>query len=400
MQISKIIVFLCLHSSEMEFWRHGDIESIRKVVDPAHHNVVNLMQETRLKMKASERLPYLNTSYIIDTRSAITINDFFKALKVKSLNSSHLIVNDELVIDAKAFLQMTKIQKGTLIQETKKLKTIAIENFGKNSLSDEAKLICSEYRLTFEKQRMAGILRILTVFQVQSEGALTFGQIQFGGLEPNDKDRIICVLKESGKKAYNAEYSRVIRKMADRFQVDKVLDFVAVAEYTARRINNKIKSLRSKDPNPADKPQEMEHSDNFEKAVDIFFTNNSGFQEMIYNEFQDLCTECAEHYSKHEFRFKTLMVAANHYDKHVHSLGKKLKLKEPAPRERYMSPDIYFVFARVICSIPEKNPKWTQDGSSVCRQIWHDGIIAVRYDNPYEGTSVIATLHVKKKTFN
>lgn len=369
----------------MEVWPYGDIELIRKKVDPQYHDVVDLMQRARIEMKALQQFPNPNTKSIIDMRAAQNINAFFKALKVKGQNSSHLIVNDELVIDAKAFLQMTQKDRDTLIEETRKFKTI--EDSDTIKLSGDASLVCNKYRLMFEKQRRDRILRILTAFQVRSREELTFGKIQFEKLEQYDVDRVIAVFRESGKN-YNEKYSEVIRKMADRFQVDNVPDFVAVAEYAARRMSEEIKSIQQKNPNPPGKPQGMKVVEYYlERVAEKFFINKNGFLDNIYDVFEKLRADCAKYYPENGLRFETLMAAANHYDKHFRKLQKILN--EP------VTPEKYFEIATELCSNPEGSPKWTQDGSFVFWQIRRpDGTFAVRHDNPYKGTSVISTLHV------
>lgn len=372
----------------MEGWPYGFIEFIRKKVSPEYHNVVDLMQRARLEMKAFERGHCPNTKSITDLRETQSLNYFFQALTRIDLDSTHLSVNFELVIDVKALIQMTQQDRDTLIKEAATLNTV--EDLDTIELSKDASLVCRKYRLMFDKLRKAGVQRIMRAFRVDSSEGLTFGKIQFVELEPNDVDRVIKVFKESGNK-YDGRYCQVIRMTAERFQVDKVLDFVAVAEYAVRRINNRIKSLKEENRNPA-RPQGVKVIDYFrERVLEEFVINGGEFLDSIYDEFQNLQAECDKHYRNHEVRFETLMAATNHYDKHSYEF-RRFNNNEP------VASDEYFEIAWQLCFNPEENPTWTQDGSSVSWQIHrHDGAFATRYDNPYKGTAIIATLHVRKK---
>lgn len=370
----------------MEVWPYGDIKRIRKKVSPEYHKVVDLMQRARIEMKALQRSDHPNTNSIVDLSVIQDINAFFEVLKVRDPNSSQLIVNDELVIDAKAFLQMTQKDRGTLIEETKKLETIP--ELDTIKLSEETLRICQEYCLNFEKQRKVGSKRIETAFPSIPIKELAFGQIHFETLEPNDVDRVIKFFKDPPIK-YNENNCEVIRKMADRFNTENVTDFLAVANYTVRRI---YKEINLKRPSTNDKPKDVRDKDYFfETVAKKVILNENSLQDDICSGFHKQIEKCQKHYRKHKLRFKTLMAAADHYDKHSHEFFKFNNNEE-------VTPEKYFDIAREVCSNLDKNPKWMQDCSSVCWQIQRDdGTIAVRYDNPYKGTAVIATLHVKKK---
>ena len=58
----------------------------------------------------------------------------------------------------------------------------------------------------------------------------------------------------------------------------------------------------------------------------------------------------------------------------------------------------YFEIAREMTSGSVENPKWTQDGSSLCCEFRPEkyGAEAIRYDNLVDGESVIAALLAKE----
>ena len=96
-----------------------------------------------------------NKEFIRDLKKIENVNNFFKNFKLTRGNQ--LNVNNELVLDGKAFLQMTEDERGIIMEQTNKLRNgkINIQEFNKN-----VEGIRKDYRITFERERQLALERL------------------------------------------------------------------------------------------------------------------------------------------------------------------------------------------------------------------------------------------------
>lgn len=348
----------------------------RAAFDAIHRGHQEMVEPGRV------RVMHGNREFIRQLNKIDNKRDFFKALKVVGLGGNQLNVNQEFVVDPKAFLQMSEKQRLDILKHTNDLQngSITEAQFYKNVGS-----ISKEYRFRFERQRKQALEKIKEGFKVNSVEDIRIGERAiFHGSEPRDMDRLNQVLTEAGKN-YDRDHLEVARAMADKYGCKDVTDFAAVAEYAIRKTNEEATRLKGQTSKPKQLQGVKDVDYFFNKAAEKFLKNVEGFQDKVLQEFRSLGNRCGEANSAGNPRFKTVETATNHYDKHSFF---------PRIDDNNLPPERYFEIAREMCEGPMKNPKWTQDGNSLFCKFENAkyGAVAIRYDNLNFGTSVIATL--------
>jgi Domain of unknown function (DUF4781) len=318
-----------------------------------------------------------NREFIRDLKQIKNVNDFFKAFQLTPGNQ--LNVNNELVLDGKAFLQMKEKERGFILEQTKKLREgkINIQEFNRN-----VEGIRKDYRITFERGRQLALERLNETFGGNVKEFEVNGKKIFENIKPHEIDRMSDVMRNAGKN-YDTDRIKVAKVMAEKMGCKNVTEYAAATEYALRQIDNKATELKN-NPNIV-KPKNMKDKVFFFQEAANEVLNNKAVQDGMIAEFRKLQVRC-DAANQGPIRFGNSMAAANHYDKHPH-----FPQIDPC---NPVSPERYFAIATEMCSEPMNNPVWTQDGQSLmCKYVSEKyGALAVRFDNLPNGTSVIATL--------
>lgn len=347
--------------------------------------VFDQMRQAKQEMVEPGKLREMhgNKDFILELKVIENKQEFFSHFQL--VQNQQVSVNGELVIHPKAFLQMTLEERTIILKNSNDLSNgkITIEQFNKNVSG-----IRKEYRIHFETERINAVNKMENVFKntlnVDSMTDVKVGgKNVFENMQPHEIDRMNQVFTQAGKN-YDPTRIQVGMEMANQSGCTSVTEVAAAVEYYNRQLDNKVSALRKQNPNPS-RPPGMKAKDFYFKQVAKEFLNNPQVRETAVNDFQTLRRNCDAVNTGHP-RFGNSFAAANHYDKHPH-------FPKIDPNNN-ISPKRYFEIATEMCGSPMKNPKWTQDGSSLTCKFTSEkyGAVAVRFDNLSNGTSVIATL--------
>ena len=327
-----------------------------------------------------------NAEFIKNIEVIINKGAYFSMFKITS--DGLLNVNNNLVIDTKALLQIEKGERSTILELSKKLadEAITAETFDEDIL-----VVGQKYRLRFEHARAQATAKICEKLQLSDLKDMRVGeQYIFKDIKPHEIDRLDQVFTHACKH-YNQHCVKVGCKMAELMKCKNVYEFTAVVEYIIRQMDVVIKEFKKDDPDPPRPAGITAKKHYIERACRDFLTNVQ-HQEEMKNTFTELMRDCQKENSDRKPRFEGPFSAANHYDKHSVFPG-----GDPT---KYLTPKRYFEIAHEMTRDIRPiltDPKWTQDGSSLYYQYRNENYQAIRYDNLANGTSVIATLmHVQK----
>ena len=359
----------------------NEIAAIKQNLTSKQQAVCNKMLKARRQMveTGKSKIMYGNAEFIKDIKSIENKQDFFRHFNFAD-NGSKFNINNELVIDPKALLQMNKEEINFILGETEKLKSGKID---RNEFDTVVKPIQRKYRLTFERQRNEAKSRIHQSLPAGINETRIARFIQ----QPHEIDRLSSILKEAGKN-YNSECIEPGMKMANKMKCKNVVEFAAVMEFTNRRLDDRVSELNQGNPNPSAKPSGMKSKDYYRNIVYRDFIKNEKAQIGMIQEFLDLVAVCDKANSAGEPQFRNSYTAANHYDKH------KCLPKVTGSREVNVTPDEYFKIARKVTTEPLPNGIWSQDGDTVvytfeCKE---KGLFAIRFDHIFDSESIIGTL--------
>ena len=358
------------------------IAAERENLSTEHHKVFDKLQQGHKETVEPGKVHEMhgNAAFIRDIKVIKDKGDFLSNFKITS--DGLLNVNNELVIDAKALLQMKKGERSTILKLSKQRakNDITAEYFDK-----QMRDIRQEYRITFERKRAQASVNICKILQVNDLRDMRVGeQYIFNDIKPHEIDRLDQVLTHAGK-TYYPHCVKVGCKMAELMKCKNVSEFTAVVEYVIRKLDVDIKELKRQIPNPQ-KPVGMKAKDYYIEKVYGDFLKNDQHQDAMKNKFTELMRDCQKENSAGNPRFEGSFTAANHYDKHAF-------FPEVDPNNN-LTQERYFEIAREMTNEPMIDAKWTQDGTSLHCQYRSEKYqaMAVRFDNLANGTSVIATL--------
>jgi hypothetical protein len=181
-----------------------------------------------------------NKEFIRDLKKIDNVNDFFKAFELTRGNQ--LNVNNELVLDGKAFLQMTEDERGIILEQTNKLKEgkINIQEFNENVQG-----IRRDYRIKLERERLIALERLNETFGGNVKEFQVNGQKIFENLKAHEFDRIHDVMRNAGKN-YDPDRIKFAKVMVEQMDCRNVTEYTAATEYVLGR--SFVKSI-TKQPN-------------------------------------------------------------------------------------------------------------------------------------------------------
>jgi len=293
-----------------------------------------------------------------------------EVLKAFTMNGDQLTIHTVIDIHPKSYLQMPLDDRRRLVEICKKLEDVRFQPDRGRELRKEAFDICSKYRLSFiedhedDKNAVRGALRLV---EPKIEEVKICGKT-INSMEPPEVHRLDSVFRNECKN-YTEQYIKVGHSFASKQGGDDIRDYCAAAEYAARRFGEAVKERRKEDNGRSDKGIYFNSV-----YSDLKDPTSSDFAR-ISTEFKDLKGMCEPHNREINPRFKSPMMAANHYHKH----GKKME----------DGIDQYFKLAKNMTGSGVRVERmWTQDGSTIMCQYTNETCFAVTYYNP-----VLATMY-------
>ena len=358
------------------------IAAERKSLSTEHQEVFDKFQQGHKETVEPGKVHEMhgNAEFIRNIKVIKDKGEFFSMFKITS--DDLLNVNNELVIDTKALLQMEKGERLIILELSKKLadNDITAKNFDM-----DMRAIGQKYRITFERKRAQAQANICKILKLRTLKDMRVGEHSiFNDIKPHEIDRLDQVFTQSCKK-YNPDCVKVGCKMAELMKCKNVSEFTAVVEYVIRQLDVDIKSLRHLNPNPKRRGNTKAKDYYIEKVYGDFLKDVPQ-QEAMKNKFTKLMRNYPKENYDRKPRFEGPFSAANHYDKHAF-------FPEVDPINN-LTQERYFEIAREMTNEPMTDAKWTQDGISRYCQYRSKKYqaMAVRLDNLANGTSVIATL--------
>lgn len=350
------------------------IAAQRSRIAPEHHEKFDAMMGAKQANVEPGRIRTMhgNAEFIRELRLIGNKNEFFSAFQMQQ---NQFNIHNELVIDPKAFFQMTADERNLILQKSKQFSAneITAKEFNKAMSS-----VKKNYRVTFERQFTEARENIQKKFNVGNFEDIAIGNNRIlNDAQRHEVKRMDVVVRNTMENSDNAVKASM--KMAEKMNCKTVSEYTAVAEYMTTEINKMVK-------------EELKHNSGSQSKKTVFnnickeFSENDIFQADMIKKFTDLMEQCGGENAKGNPQFGNSFAAAYHYNKHP-SLPK-------VDSNNNLTPNRYFEIAREMTAGKPKSVIWTQNGKSLCCKFESAkyGAVAIRYDNLADGKSVIATL--------
>ena len=185
----------------------------RENLTPEQQKVFDQMLQSRKEMAepGKAREMHGNKEFIRDLKIIENKQEFFQAFQL--VDGNKLSVNNELILDGKAFLQMTLDERTAILKHSNDLQNniITEAQFYKNVAA-----IRKEYRFSFERQRATAVNKLQEGFNVADLSSFDVnGKKIFENIKPHEIDRMNHVMTQAGKN-YDQNVCKWRRKWPDK----------------------------------------------------------------------------------------------------------------------------------------------------------------------------------------
>lgn len=360
-----------------------DLEQYRKILLPEKQVIFDKLQEAQQNMVEPGKVHRAegNKKFLKQLEEISNVQEFFANFE---LVDNQFNINDQLLIHPIAFLQLTNETRTTVLTNSKYFKNGTIS---RAEFNDKVEKIGEKDHIIFEYQRELAEKKVKEVFGVDDVADIKVnGAYIFADSKPFDVYRLHHLFDKECK-GYDYQHLQVSKKIASELHCKDVSEYISATQYVVRKLEREGIQMKKLNPNPK-RESGIKPKDHYVKIKAEEFLK---IPKTIVDGFNQLREEC-DSANTGVLKFANLFALTNHYHNHAHF--------PQIDHVNNISVTRYLQIAAEMCSGPLKNPKWTQDGSSVSYEFVNTeyGAYAIRYDNIAKGTSVIATLYGRERT--